>query len=87
MAKMNLAVHGIDDAGLGQQWADTFVCDQHAGVPMDYVMANPPFNIKDWARDEQDRAGASAFHRPAMRTTPGFSTSCPSWRRAARPAW
>jgi len=55
MAKMNLAVHGIDDAGLGQQWADTFVCDQHAGVPMDYVMANPPFNIKDWARDEQDR--------------------------------
>jgi type I restriction enzyme M protein len=54
MAKMNLAVHGIDDAGLGQQWADTFVSDQHAGVPMDYVMANPPFNIKDWARDEQD---------------------------------
>jgi type I restriction enzyme M protein len=54
MAKMNLAVHGIDDAGLGQQWADTFVRDQHADVPMDYVMANPPFNIKDWARDEQD---------------------------------
>jgi type I restriction-modification system DNA methylase subunit len=54
MAKMNLAVHGIDDAGLGARWADTFVDDQHAGVPMDYVMANPPFNIKDWARDERD---------------------------------
>jgi len=54
MAKMNLAVHGIDDAGLGQRWADTFVCDQHAHLPMDYVMANPPFNIKDWARAEQD---------------------------------
>jgi type I restriction enzyme M protein len=54
MAKMNLAVHGIDDAGLGTRWGDTFVHDQHAGVPMDYVMANPPFNIKDWARDEQD---------------------------------
>jgi len=54
MAKMNLAVHGIDDAGLGQRWADTFVRDQHADVPMDYVMANPPFNIKDWARDAQD---------------------------------
>jgi type I restriction enzyme M protein len=54
MAKMNLAVHGIDDTGLGTGWADTFVHDQHAGVPMDYVMANPPFNIKDWARDEQD---------------------------------
>jgi type I restriction enzyme M protein len=23
-------------------------------VQMDYVMANPPFNIKDWARDERD---------------------------------
>ena len=54
MAKMNLAVHGINDAGLGQRWADTFVRDQHADVPMDYVMANPPFNVKDWARDEQD---------------------------------
>jgi type I restriction enzyme M protein len=54
MAKMNLAIHGIDDAGLGARWGDTFVCDQHAGVQMDYVMANPPFNIKDWARDDHD---------------------------------
>jgi type I restriction enzyme M protein len=54
MARMNLAVHGIDDTGLGTRWGDTFVCDQHAGVQMDYVMANPPFNIKDWARDVRD---------------------------------
>ena len=87
MAKMNLAVHGIDNAGLGARWGDTFVRDQHAGVQMDYVMANPPFNIKDWARDDETRAGASAFRPPATRTTPGFSTSCPSWPRVARPAW
>jgi len=54
MAKMNLAVHGIDDKGLGTRWGDTFVLDRHAGVQMDYVMANPPFNIKDWARDVRD---------------------------------
>ena len=54
MAKMNLAIHGIDGTGLGARWDDTFVNDRHAGVQMDYVMANPPFNIKDWARDEQD---------------------------------
>ena len=30
MAKMNLAVHGIDDTGLGA--GDTFVRDVHAGV-------------------------------------------------------
>ncbi|MCV7101084.1 N-6 DNA methylase [Mycobacterium palustre] len=54
MAKMNLAVHGIDDAHLGPRWGDTFAHDHHAGVQMDYVMANPPFNVKDWARDEED---------------------------------
>ncbi|WP_253867018.1 N-6 DNA methylase [Mycobacterium asiaticum] len=52
MARMNLAVHGIDADGLAL--GDTFVCDRHVGMPMDYVMANPPFNIKDWARDERD---------------------------------
>jgi len=54
MAKMNLAVHGIDHTGLGERWGDTLVEDHHAGVQMDYVMANPPFNIKHWSRDERD---------------------------------
>lgn len=52
MAKMNLAIHGIDNAGLAR--GDTFVNDRHAGIQMDRVMANPPFNIRDWARDERD---------------------------------
>jgi type I restriction enzyme M protein len=52
MAKMNLAIHGIDNAGLLR--GDTFVDDRHSGVQMDFVLANPPFNIKDWAREEQD---------------------------------
>ncbi|MBP2453010.1 class I SAM-dependent DNA methyltransferase [Mycolicibacterium lutetiense] len=54
MAKMNLAIHGIDNKGLGARWGDTFARDQHADVQMDYVMANPPFNIKDWTRNEED---------------------------------
>lgn len=54
MAKMNLAIHGIDHTGLSSRWGDTFARDQHADVQMDYVMANPPFNIKDWARNEED---------------------------------
>lgn len=52
MARLNLAIHDIDDTGLAH--GDVFVADLHAGVQMDYVMANPPFNIKDWARDEHD---------------------------------
>jgi type I restriction enzyme M protein len=54
MAKMNLAIHGIENKGLGARWGDTFARDQHADVQMDYVMANPPFNIKDWARNTED---------------------------------
>jgi type I restriction enzyme M protein len=54
MAKMNLAVHGIDQQGLGSRWGDTFARDQHADVSMDYVLANPPFNLKDWSRNTED---------------------------------
>lgn len=53
MAKMNLAIHGIA-ADLGPVWGDTFARDLHSGVKADFVMANPPFNIKDWARNEND---------------------------------
>ncbi|EYR62685.1 restriction endonuclease subunit M [Actinotalea ferrariae CF5-4] len=53
MAKMNLAVHGLN-ANLASRWGDTFARDQHADVLMDYTLANPPFNIKDWARSESD---------------------------------
>ena len=54
LAKMNLAIHGIDNKGLGARWGDTFARDQHPDVYMDFVMANPPFNIKDWARNVED---------------------------------
>ncbi|GGY70238.1 type I restriction endonuclease subunit M [Streptomyces olivaceoviridis] len=53
LAKMNLAIHGID-GNLAGRWGDTFADDKHADLKADFVMANPPFNIKDWARDETD---------------------------------
>jgi len=47
LAKMNLAIRGID-ANLGERDADTFTKDQHKTLRADYILANPPFNIKDW---------------------------------------
>lgn len=47
LAKMNLAVRGIS-ANLGAVAADTFAKDQHPDLKADYIMANPPFNQKDW---------------------------------------
>jgi len=54
LAKMNLAIHGIDSKGLGPSWQDTFARDLHEGRDADFVLANPPFNIKDWVRREDD---------------------------------
>ena len=47
LAKMNLAIRGIA-ANLGEKAADTFGNDQHKDLKADYIMANPPFNQKDW---------------------------------------
>jgi type I restriction enzyme M protein len=53
MAKMNLAIHGLG-GNLASRWGDTFARDQHPDIQADYIMANPPFNIKNWARSEND---------------------------------
>lgn len=47
LAKMNLAIRGIS-ANLGEKHADTFLNDQHKDLKADFIMANPPFNQKDW---------------------------------------
>ncbi|MEU4161496.1 type I restriction-modification system subunit M [Actinoplanes sp. NPDC026670] len=54
LAKMNLAIHGLDPHGLGDRWADTFTDDRHPGLRADFVLANPPFNMSDWPRREDD---------------------------------
>ncbi len=60
MAKMNLAIHGLN-GNLGPRWGDTFSLDYHTGTEMDFVMANPPFNISDWNRREGDSRWAYAI--------------------------
>jgi type I restriction enzyme M protein len=47
LAKMNLAIRGIA-ANLGEVAANTFARDQHPDLKADFIMANPPFNQKDW---------------------------------------
>lgn len=52
LAKMNLAIRGIS-ANLGEKDADTFGNDQHKDLKADYIMANPPFNQKDWRGEKE----------------------------------
>lgn len=53
LAKMNLAIHGIG-GNLGPRWADTFREDKHPDIKADFILANPPFNMSDWARRTDD---------------------------------
>ena len=58
LAKLNLILNGFplidnDDKGcLGDISADTFSKDQHKHEKFDYIMANPPFNMKNWGREK-----------------------------------
>ncbi len=47
LAKMNLAIRGIDP-NLGSQQADSFHNDLHKDLRANFILANPPFNMSDW---------------------------------------
>lgn len=50
LAKMNLALRGISH-NLGSKGDSSFTNDLHKGLYFDYIMANPPFNLKGWWDD------------------------------------
>lgn len=51
LAKMNLALRGLSH-NLGEEADSTFTHDLHKGLYFDYIMANPPFNLKNWYDNE-----------------------------------
>lgn len=52
LCKMNLAIRGIAH-NLGEKNASTFTEDLHKDKKVDYIMANPPFNLKNWRGEDQ----------------------------------
>lgn len=49
---MNLAIRGISH-NLGEKNDSTFTNDLHKDRKVDFIMANPPFNLKNWRREDQ----------------------------------
>jgi type I restriction enzyme M protein len=49
LAKMNLAIRGIDAK---IELGDTFLHDRHKDLKADFILANPPFNISDWSGEQ-----------------------------------
>lgn len=52
LAKMNLSIRGIS-CDLGEKNASTFTDDQHKDTVVQYIMANPPFNLKGWRGEDE----------------------------------
>ena len=53
---MNLALRGISH-NLGEMSDSTFTHDLHNGLYFNYIMANPPFNLKGWYDDNLESDG------------------------------
>lgn len=49
LAKMNLAIRGIDSSNVKWNNEGSFLNDAHKDVKADYIIANPPFNDSDWS--------------------------------------
>ena len=48
LAKMNLAVRGIDASGIAWNNEGSFHKDEWRDKKFDFILANPPFNVSDW---------------------------------------
>lgn len=73
LAKMNLALRGISH-NLGEESDSTFTHDLHKGIYFDYIMANPPFNLKGWYDDNLKNDSRWADY-----TTPPESNANYAW--------
>lgn len=51
LAKMNLAIRGIDSSQVKWNNEGSFLNNAHKDLKADYIIANPPFNVSDWSGD------------------------------------
>jgi type I restriction enzyme M protein len=67
LTRMNLALHGLD-ADFGSGPKDTFAEDLHpnlmGGRGADFVLANPPFNLKAWNTNPESNQGRWKYGEP-----------------------
>lgn len=77
---MNLAVHGLTGVVKSGDEANTFYHDAHnLNGKCDYVMANPPFNVKKVKAESCKSAGRLPFGAPAVNDDKEFSNANYLW--------
>ncbi|TDR16751.1 type I restriction-modification system subunit M [Marinicella litoralis] len=63
LAAMNMVIRGID-FNFGKEPANTYTNDQHPDLRADFVMANPPFNMKEWDTGVKDDDPRWVYGKP-----------------------
>lgn len=63
LAAMNMVIRGID-FNFGKEPASTYTNDQHPDLRADFVMANPPFNMKEWDTGVDDNDPRWVYGKP-----------------------
>tara|TARA_R110000782_G_scaffold213944_4_gene301863 strand:- start:2605 stop:4323 length:1719 start_codon:yes stop_codon:yes gene_type:complete len=63
LASMNMVIRGID-FNFGKEPASTYTHDQHPDLRADFVMANPPFNMKEWDTGVSDNDPRWVYGKP-----------------------
>ena len=63
LAAMNMAIRGLD-YDFGKEPASTYTNDQHKDLRADFIMANPPFNMKEWDAGVDDNDPRWKYGKP-----------------------
>lgn len=64
LAKMNLAIRGLDSTQVKWNNEGSFLNDAHKDLKSDYIIANPPFNVSDWSGDLLRKDGRWQYGTP-----------------------
>ncbi len=64
LAKMNLAIRGIDASQVKWNNEGSFLNDAHKDLKADFIIANPPFNVSDWSGELLRGDGRWAYGVP-----------------------
>ena len=64
LAKMNLAIRGIDSSQVQWNNEGSFLNNAHKDLKTDFIIANPPFNVSDWSGDLLRKDGRWKYGTP-----------------------
>ena len=66
MAKMNLAIRGLE-GNLGDRSGDSFVDDLHKSLRANFIIANPPYNLKEYWKPSLEGDPRWVFGKPDVK--------------------